>query len=334
MSKILNVLYQSDNNYAPIMGVSMTSLFENNKDIDEINVYILDDKISEGNLAKIMRLCEQYNRKLNILDTESIVEMLKELNVTTWHGGYSTWLKLFIVEKLALPTDSVLYIDCDTLIIGSLAPLCDFEFNGNVAAMTYDCMLNEYKKVIGIMLDEKYHNAGVILFNQKAWIENKCEEEVTAHIKNNRYFLNEQDVLNVLYRKRIMHLDCRYNFFSYYLLYGISGTLKIFELNEQNFLSAAEINEAAQSPVIHHMIGAPTGRPWEKNNRHPLNTLFDKYLELSPWHDFEKVINDRGLVFKIQGILYRILPRGLYIPIHKLAFKRYLRKMNALVQKA
>ena len=41
MDKILNVLYQSDNNYADLTGVSITSLFENNKHLDEINVYIL-----------------------------------------------------------------------------------------------------------------------------------------------------------------------------------------------------------------------------------------------------------------------------------------------------
>lgn len=38
--KILNILYQSNDNYAPITGVSMTSLFENNKKLDEINIYL------------------------------------------------------------------------------------------------------------------------------------------------------------------------------------------------------------------------------------------------------------------------------------------------------
>ena len=34
MSNELNVLYQFDDNYAPYAGISMLSLFENNRDID------------------------------------------------------------------------------------------------------------------------------------------------------------------------------------------------------------------------------------------------------------------------------------------------------------
>ena len=37
----MNVLYQFNEKYAPYAGVSITSLFENNKNADEICVYIL-----------------------------------------------------------------------------------------------------------------------------------------------------------------------------------------------------------------------------------------------------------------------------------------------------
>ena len=48
----LNILYQCDDNYAPYTGVSMSSLFRRNKNIEEINIYILDDGISEENKKK------------------------------------------------------------------------------------------------------------------------------------------------------------------------------------------------------------------------------------------------------------------------------------------
>ena len=54
--KILNVLYQTDDNYAPIAGVSMTSLFETNRHLDEIHVYMLDDGIYGENLEKYRTL--------------------------------------------------------------------------------------------------------------------------------------------------------------------------------------------------------------------------------------------------------------------------------------
>ena len=51
--KILNVLYQTDDNYAAIAGVSMTSLFRTNPHMDEINIYILDNGISAENIEKV-----------------------------------------------------------------------------------------------------------------------------------------------------------------------------------------------------------------------------------------------------------------------------------------
>ena len=38
--KILNVLYQSDDNYAMVTGVSIVSMCENNQHLDEINFFI------------------------------------------------------------------------------------------------------------------------------------------------------------------------------------------------------------------------------------------------------------------------------------------------------
>ena len=70
--KILNVLYQTDDNYAPIAGVSMTSLFETNQHLDEIHVYMLDDGISQENLEKYRKLCVQYGRDIEIIDTRPI----------------------------------------------------------------------------------------------------------------------------------------------------------------------------------------------------------------------------------------------------------------------
>ena len=37
--KILNVLYQSDDNYAVVSAISIASLLENNKTLDEIHIF-------------------------------------------------------------------------------------------------------------------------------------------------------------------------------------------------------------------------------------------------------------------------------------------------------
>ena len=49
----MNVMYASDDNYAWLMGISMISLFENNKESTEINVYLFSDGLTEGNKEKL-----------------------------------------------------------------------------------------------------------------------------------------------------------------------------------------------------------------------------------------------------------------------------------------
>ena len=57
------IVYASDDNFSDIMGVSILSLFENNKD-ENINIYILDSNISKDNKDKIESICVNYSKKL------------------------------------------------------------------------------------------------------------------------------------------------------------------------------------------------------------------------------------------------------------------------------
>lgn len=45
----MNIVYSSSDSYAPIAGVSIMSLLHNNTDADEINIYMIDNNISDEN---------------------------------------------------------------------------------------------------------------------------------------------------------------------------------------------------------------------------------------------------------------------------------------------
>lgn len=57
---VLNVLYQSDDNYAIFMGVSICSLLENNRAAEEINIYVIDDSISGDMKRQIEQMVGSY----------------------------------------------------------------------------------------------------------------------------------------------------------------------------------------------------------------------------------------------------------------------------------
>jgi glycosyltransferase family 8 len=61
-----HIVYASDNKFAEILGVSMVSLFQNNKDANSITLYILDGGISEQNKKRLDEICFTYGRGLPI----------------------------------------------------------------------------------------------------------------------------------------------------------------------------------------------------------------------------------------------------------------------------
>lgn len=335
METILNVLYQSNDNYAAITGVSMTSLMENNKDLDEINIYVLNDNISKTNIEKMQKCCNDYNRNLILVDTKEILQHLKDLNVAPFKNTYTTYFKLMAIKNLKMKGDRILQLDGDTIIHGSLKELCTIDLTDCILRATYDCTMNDYKKLIDIPLTDHYYNCGVLLINQDMWIKENCEERVVDHLKHvrNGYYTVDQDIINVLFRDKIKYLDLKYNFNSGFFIYGIKESLKMYDLKDNYYNTVEEVEVAYRNPIIYHCMGAMTGRPWEQDSIHPQNKLFDTYLNISPWKDYQKISVKRSKIFSIQRKLYLMLPRKLYIPIHTFAQHRYLNKRNREVQK-
>ncbi len=317
--KKINVLYQSNDSYAPITGVSIFSLLENNKDIDILNIFVLNDGIKEENIMKMKKMCKSYKRDIFFLDTDVIIKKIKDLKLVPYKGTYTTYFKLFVFDEIKTNNDIILQLDGDTIINGSLAELCDFNFNGNIMAATYDCIVNDYKKMVDIPLNEPYYNCGVLLIDQKKWRDYKCKEKIVDHLKNKRnsYFIVDQDIINVLFRKNIAYLDLTYNFNSGFYIYGAKNSINMYKLNKTFFHPLDLIKLRMKQPKINHCMGAMTGRPWELENCHPQNDLFDKYLYKSPWHDYKKIVPKRSTIFKIQKKLYDVLPINIYIYIHR-----------------
>lgn len=330
MSKILNVMYQSDNNYAPQTGVSITSLFENNKHFDSINIFLLNDNIAEDNLQRLSELCTAYNRNLNIVDTTHILSTLIDLGVEPFRGTYTTYFKLLAISEVDLPTDRLLQIDGDTIINEPLDELLEINLDNFVCAATNECVQNEYKDYIGLNRTENYYNCGVLLINQLFWKEYQCKEKILNHLSTvrNRYFTVDQDIINVLFRDKIKYLAIKFNLNSGFYIYGVKESFYIYDLNISYYVSPEEISCALKKPYINHCMGPMTGRPWEQDNIHPQNELYNHYLALSPWKNIPKIAVQRKGLFYTQRKLYQILPLSIYARIHKMALRRYLRKMN------
>ena len=323
----INVMYEFSELYSQHASVSIVSLMENNKNIDKINIYVLDDGITEESKNRILSLVGNYGRHITFINTDNIKKTLINHNVPLYKGSYATYYKLFAMEYLPSDVKKILYLDSDTVVIGELEELFDTDISNNPCAMVIDPIFDIYKDIIGIGRDRRYYNCGMGLFNRYKW-ENECQKDILKLIKKQPgFFIMDQDIINTLYSDNIKTIPLKYNLTGAFVLYSSDDIYKLYKYSEKTMYTKEEIDEAKANPVICHYISYQAGRPWEVGNIHPMTPLYDKYLQLTPWHDMPKIKGKYPFITLVQRYLYKYLPRPIYIIIHRIILSNSMEKM-------
>ena len=164
----MNCVFSSDDNFADILGCALISLFENNREQETIEVYILDGGISEGNKRKLESIFQQYERMVHFIEVPDISQLTGEA-VTSGRWPISTFARILIDSLLPKEVKRVLYLDCDILVLGSLKDLWEMDLKDKTAAGVMDCLSNQRKQNAGINGEDSYINAGVMLIDMDKW---------------------------------------------------------------------------------------------------------------------------------------------------------------------
>lgn len=318
MDNRLNVLYQFDDKYAPYAGISITSLYENNKGIENLNVFCAAMDISNENLVKLKETARKYRREIHFLDTRDAVAKIKDLNVGSWNGSLATWIKIFIIKDLIDDLDSLLYVDSDTLILGSLQCLCDFDFDGKAMACVVDSLSFEHIHRLKIEQYQYYYNAGVMYFNlayfrkhQKFYSNMICCVEQNAE----RYIVNDQDLLNDYFKGNIKTLSPKFNLQGTHYMYTDDVYFRVYK--KYDYYTSQDIANAKNDVRILHFFRELGDYPWEEGNRHPLSGIFEEWQRKSLWADLARLKKKRSCIFRIERLLFRIMPRQYFLMLFK-----------------
>lgn len=304
----MNVVYASDNKFAEIMGVSILSLFENNKDSETINVYILDGNIGDENKERLKNLACSYNREMIFIPIGKIKSEFTK--ILSDRGSEAQFARLFISRLLPEDCERCLYLDCDTLIRHSVKSFYESDFEGNVVCGVMDCVSKQHRFVLGIGENDVYINSGVMLIDLEAWRKNCIEHKISEIIKSfdGRIPYADQGCVNLALNGKIKKVHPCYNYFSLYSVFTFS------ELQQyrcpSGYLSQLEIEEAKKDPIIVHFISLfCVGRPWFKDADGP---FFGEWLSCkrkSPWKNEPSRSDQRGLFQKLGYAFYRYVPR-------------------------
>ncbi|MFR0537495.1 glycosyltransferase family 8 protein [Limosilactobacillus reuteri subsp. suis] len=281
-----NIVYASDNSFAPIMGTSIYSLLINNTDAKRINVSILDSGIDKTNKNNINRIFEEFdNAVLKWISVDSISNKIG-IEVQNDRGSFSQYSRLFIDDVLNKNVNRVLYLDCDTVITSSIRELWNIDLQNKVVGAFKDAFSEYYRKVINLAKNDIMFNSGVMLINLKKWRELKIKNKILKYIiyNNGKVQQGDQGALNAILSSNVVPLDPKYNFVS------ILCELSFDELKHYrkpvNFYTKSTIDKAKLCPVIiHYTSSFYSIRPWFSNSNHPLREYWKSYFDKTPWKD-------------------------------------------------
>lgn len=314
----MNVAYHSSDAFAPVLGISLVSLFDNNKDFDRITVFVIENKMSDDSKKKLLKIADCYRRKIVFIPMPDINESEQlHLKKVKEKWIFDSYCRLFLDRLLPKNIKRILYLDSDVLILDSLKELWGLNLNGRCAAAVADCFSEAYYDLFHFSKEGIYCNSGVILFELEKWRLQKMGDKVREYVaKNNGYvFFMEQTVFSYIMQEKLFLLPPKYNT---YTMMQILDYDDLYALRHfSRWYNREEINEAVRKPCIVHMTTSfmIVNRAWNKVTNHPMKEKCRELARLTPWGEQSLFKDRRSLKKKAIDFFVRLTPRFILLPL-------------------
>ncbi|MGN0366683.1 MAG: glycosyltransferase family 8 protein [Suilimivivens sp.] len=267
MAKVA-VAYASSDLYSMLAGVSLYSLFVNNKNID-IHTYIISTGIKRENMDKLDEVAEEFGRKIYYIDGDQVTKEISTWDLPQYHGGYEIYLRPLSPEIIQGDYDVIIFLDCDTLINGSLDGLIKRTAQlppDKAVIMARNSENDRIRIQHGMKAESVTVNPGVIYINCGNWKASECTARFIDFFKNND--LSKYSTLDeIAYAKVLENKICVAGFNEiYYPCYrelSAKQLLFMYDLNEKHYHSKEEIESAKGNELILHYVNL-LGHPWER----------------------------------------------------------------------
>lgn len=256
----------------------------------------------EGQIAGIVNKRDSLSEILFYEEPNSFYESFEVRGISK-----STYLRLCL-HRILNHLDKVIYADVDVLFYEPLKGIWETKLNDQLLAGvkgannfqdTWNvCMQRCYADELQ-GLKGKYINAGILLMNLKA-IREMEPDETWKEMSRKQYHYQDQDILNITCRERIVYLDLCYNVAAHLVK-------KDFFRYEKEQLYNYEICERAwKKPIILHYTGE---KPWNNRGTFRSKSWWD-YVDSQP--DLKCLFSKRKIKNKkntgIIGKINRHLP--------------------------
>ena len=172
-------------------------------------------------------------------------------------------------------------MDADTLVLKDLSNIYKTKLKDNYVAAVKDGLMYQFPEHIvevGLEWRKFYFNSGVMLLNLKQIREDEIKNRAIIYFNTHEEVFGDQDVLNVVFKEKVMPLSYRYNCNSTF-----------FEEKDAKFLSDFYGEKVPNTPqkvyenaAILHFAGH---KPWTEWFTHDyLKTLWQEYAKQTEKH--------------------------------------------------
>jgi glycosyltransferase family protein len=251
----MNILVSSNKKYLKPLGVMLYSLSKNTNS-EHVNVYFVNVTLSNKDIVWLKKhISSLKNFNLYVLEIDKT--KISHFPLLA-HISIETYSRLFLMDIIPSELEKILWLDADMIINNNIDEFYNQNIENHYAAVCESINKESYKILERLNLNEnqKYFNAGIILFNLKKLREDFDKNYFIDYASKNfdKIVWLDQDILNATIGHNCIYCDYK----KYNMMHFSNAS---FSDEEKNYIN--------NNTVVFHYIGKI--KPWNYN--------FDSYTK-------------------------------------------------------
>ncbi|MCD8318026.1 MAG: glycosyltransferase family 8 protein [Paraprevotella sp.] len=270
--EMIKVALCTDTYYMMACGPCVVSIFEHHRKTP-CHIYVITKELPQEDVDGLKYIAARYGVQLTLKTIDSDFIQGLKVNERFRESVYYRFLlpNLFPEEK------KMLYLDCDTLVNGSLRELWETDIDGYACAVVEDQEADDItlKNRIGVY-DTTYFNSGVLLINMDYWRIYHVARRLVDFIREHpsACLFPYQDALNAVLHDEMKYLPYGYNYQDLWY----TCDYQWLRLHASKF---KEVERWKKNPVVVYFAGG--NKPWQKDCSHPFAKYYLECLSKTPW---------------------------------------------------
>lgn len=222
------IVFCADDNYMALTAVAVQSILESRNPTEKYDIIVLHSGISEDHITQYGKMFGGYeNFSVRCADISGIIGNRHFFIENRMNFSQAAYYRLLIPWVLNDDFHRALYLDGDMIVRHDVTPLLRIDLEGRLIAAVRDylgicnCYISgddrrAYREGIGLHDIDDFVISSTVLFDLDKIRKEYNAENVLALCASRKWLQHDQDVLNILFYRRIKILSPTWGFVTDY----------------------------------------------------------------------------------------------------------------------